>query len=416
MIGNPLVSVLMTTYNTVTYLPESVNSVLRQTYRNLEIIIVDDGSTDGTHEYLQTLSDPRIQTYTLEHNQHISCATNFGMSKITGDYLAIIDSDDIWYDCKIEQQIAYLSEHPEHKACFNWVTVIDENGDIADNTLPQISKLFQASNRTQEEWLTHFFFIGNCLNNPSSIVETSVIPTIGLHNPLYVQGHDFDWWIRFTKHYSFGIIEEPLIYYRRFIQAEHTNTSSTSEVTETRYYNECMQMRYHYFDDLDDDLFERSFHSHFRDSSSHSRLELACEKVFLTCKNFDHTEPYCALGLLKIEELLLQEDTRTLLYEKYNLSPKDFYQLTSHHIYNDPTLQSKITGQAQHIQRCENQLQDLILCKEQLNEEIRALRSQAESLSRQNQSLHHEIIAINNTKLRKLSHMINAIRNHFRRT
>ena len=120
----PLISVVMTVHNSEDYLLESVNSVLNQSYRNLQFIIVDDGSTDSTPQLLNKITDKRVEIYTLSENRHISYATNYGFSKVNGKYLAIMDSDDVWNDNKLEIQLNYLKEHPEHKGCFTWVFLI----------------------------------------------------------------------------------------------------------------------------------------------------------------------------------------------------------------------------------------------------------------------------------------------------
>ena len=95
-----LVSVLMVNYNRGTTIGESIKSVLAQTYTDLELIIVDDGSTDDSCSVIESIKDPRIKLYRLEQNEHISHATNYGFQKVTGAYLARIDSDDVWYPQK----------------------------------------------------------------------------------------------------------------------------------------------------------------------------------------------------------------------------------------------------------------------------------------------------------------------------
>ncbi|MDD3218371.1 MAG: glycosyltransferase [Lachnospiraceae bacterium] len=337
---NPLISVLMTTYNADKYLPFSIESVLNQTYENIQFIIVDDGSTDQSRSVIESYEDPRIEFYHLDKNQHIVMATNYGRQYVRGELLAIMDSDDIWELNKLKRQLMYLQEHPEHKACFTWVNIIDENGDSANDSQQELVKLYDAHTDTREEWLRFFFYIGNRLNNPSSIVYTDIANEIGPQNPFYVQGQDFDWWIRLTKKYSFGILEERLINYRRFLHSNTKNTSTVSDETDTRFYNEYMQMRYHFFEGMTDETFIRTFKDHFRFHEASSKEELLCEKAFLICSTFSSSSYHSALGLLKIEELVNNPDTRTVLENTYDLLPKDFYKVTGMHLYNDPTLQS----------------------------------------------------------------------------
>ena len=91
----PLVSVLMVNYNHEDTIGETIESVLGQTYQNMQFIIIDDGSTDRSCDIIKSFQDERIELYRLGKNRHICYATNYGFEKVKGDYLARIDSDDV---------------------------------------------------------------------------------------------------------------------------------------------------------------------------------------------------------------------------------------------------------------------------------------------------------------------------------
>lgn len=334
----PLISVVMTVHNSEDYLLESVNSVLNQSYRNLQFIIVDDGSTDSTPQLLNKITDKRVEIYTLSENRHISYATNYGFSKVNGKYLAIMDSDDVWNDNKLEIQLNYLKEHPEHKGCFTWVDLIDQDGKLVNEELSQLKELLSANTEDQKYWLRFFFFHGNRLPNPSSMVEAETISSIGGHNLFYIQATDMEWWVRFTQKYTFGVIEEPLMKCRRILN-DDKNVSSYSETHDTRFYNEQMHIRYHFFDHMEDELFIHTFKDFFINQNASTPQELACEKAFLICRSFNQSTAYSALGLLKIEGLLNNPETAALLKEKYNFSTIEVGKYTGTHLYNDPYLQ-----------------------------------------------------------------------------
>ena len=137
----PLISVVMTAYNAEKFIRKSIESVLNQTYENLQFIIVNDGSTDSTEAIVSEFSDSRIEYYSLGENCHIAHATNVGFSKVKGEYIAIIDSDDIWDADKLKKQLEYLRQHPRHQGCFTWVTLIDEQGHVIDDKMPELKKL-----------------------------------------------------------------------------------------------------------------------------------------------------------------------------------------------------------------------------------------------------------------------------------
>ena len=153
-----LVSVLMVNYNRGTTIGESIKSVLAQTYTDLELIIVDDGSTDDSCSVIESIKDPRIKLYRLEQNEHISHATNYGFQKVTGAYLARIDSDDVWYPQKLEKQITFLKNNPEYKICFAWIDLIDEYGNSINEQQKELLGVFETTFQGQSDCLHRFFF------------------------------------------------------------------------------------------------------------------------------------------------------------------------------------------------------------------------------------------------------------------
>lgn len=108
----PRVSVLMTVYNGMPYLPSAVDAVLAQTYQDFEFVIVNDGSTDDSPEYLESIEDPRFKIVHRE-NGGTAAAANEGLTHCTGEYVARVDDDDLQLPTRFEKQVAYLDEHPE---------------------------------------------------------------------------------------------------------------------------------------------------------------------------------------------------------------------------------------------------------------------------------------------------------------
>ena len=106
----PLVSVVIPSYNRASVLEASVRSVLNQSYRNLELIVVDDGSKDNTREVLEAIGDERVR-YVYQDNAGACAARNHGVSEAKADYIAFHDSDDIWHADKLEKQMAAMAEH-----------------------------------------------------------------------------------------------------------------------------------------------------------------------------------------------------------------------------------------------------------------------------------------------------------------
>lgn len=379
----PLVSVLMTVYNEQKYLSKSIESVLGQSYKNIQFIIINDGSTDKSEEVIFSFKDRRIEYYALDENRHIAFATNFGFSKVRGTYLAIMDSDDIWYPEKLERQIEYLKQHPEHKGCFTWIDIIDEEDNNINEKMKSLRDLYSPTMKTREDWLRFFFFYGNCLNNPSSLIYSDTISEVGMHNLFYIQAQDMEWWVRFAKKYSFGIIEEPLIKYRRVLKSEK-NISGYSEIHDTRFFNEYMIIRYHFFDDMEDEFFIRVFGECFRNKNAQTHEELECEKAFLLCNAMNHSSVYSALGFIKLEELMGNSKTAKILKEHYHFSTKECGEYTGMHVYNDIYLQ-KAAEQAKGLKEWLYLSQTHI---DKMNREIERLNEQLVLQERKQEEYH----------------------------
>lgn len=117
--NSPKVSVIIPAYNNAEYLGETIQSVLDQTYSNLEVMIVNDASPDNVHQVLQQFHDPRIQYIVHEQNRGLSEARNTGIRSSTGDILALLDGDDLFHPKKLEMHVAFLEKHPEVDVTYN---------------------------------------------------------------------------------------------------------------------------------------------------------------------------------------------------------------------------------------------------------------------------------------------------------
>ena len=125
-----LVSVVMPTYNSAAYVAESITSILQQSFSDLEVIVVDDKSTDGTLGVLNELAslDQRVRVISLNENCGSAIARNYGIRKANGRYIAFLDSDDLWLPNKLETQISFMIEF-DIPFCCSGYTKINERGD-----------------------------------------------------------------------------------------------------------------------------------------------------------------------------------------------------------------------------------------------------------------------------------------------
>lgn len=203
----PLVSVVIPSYNHESFVEEAVQSALDQTIENIEVIVVDDGSSDATVAKVSAMRDPRIRLTSLQQNraQH---ARNLGIHQARGKYIAFLNSDDVWEKNKLELQMLDFKNHPDLHASFTRVAMI-----LPDNTFSQktwAEGAFQSANKTSSEWLRFFFECGNDLCISSAVLPRSIINGLGLFNESLVQLSDIDMWIRIAMHGEILVHDEPL--------------------------------------------------------------------------------------------------------------------------------------------------------------------------------------------------------------
>ena len=339
-----LVSVLMVNYNHEDTIAKTIKSVLDQTYTHFQFIIIDDGSTDKSCDIIESFDDQRIELYKRKENEHICIATNYGFTKVKGEYLARIDSDDIWYPDKLMRQIQFMKACPDCNISFTWCDLINEEDHIINDLERARLHILEASTLEQKEWLRKFYFEGNCLPHSTVLLKTDVMRKVGGFRLAYRQLHDFDYWIRIAKHYKIYVLQERLVAMRRFMNEEkrNINASAVTEENETRVFNEFMDIRAHFFDDISEELFVEGFRDNFRCRDSLTKQELKCEKAFLLCIPHKGWNGIAPVGLEQLAILLEDDNMRKLLKEKYCFSAKALYEMTNQHIYYDSLIQNQL--------------------------------------------------------------------------
>lgn len=177
----PKVSVIMAAYNHEKYVGDAIESVIGQTYKNWEMLIIDDCSTDRTREVIAGIVDARISFCFHDKNEGPVKTFNELLTKAEGDYIAIIGSDDLWYKNKLEEQIRFMEKNQKYAVAFSYVDIMDENGQIyvSKDICDVKMDFFNQKNRTNGEIFRVFFERGNYFCHPSSIIRKRVIREIG---------------------------------------------------------------------------------------------------------------------------------------------------------------------------------------------------------------------------------------------
>jgi glycosyltransferase involved in cell wall biosynthesis len=196
---SPITSVIIPTYNRWPLVAEAVDSVLAQSFQDIEIIVVDDGSTDGTTNRLAKF-DGRLRLFTTTR-RGVAAARNFGVSQAQGCYVAFLDSDDLWLPGKLETQIAFLDRHPEIQICQTdeiWVRNGVRVNPKAMHRKPS-GDIFVRS-------------LDLCLISPSAVMMTrELFQRIGGFDESFPVCEDYDLWLRVTSVYSVPLIPEALV-------------------------------------------------------------------------------------------------------------------------------------------------------------------------------------------------------------
>lgn len=211
----PQVTVIIPAYNAIDYLPDAVKSALAQTFSDLEIIVINDGSSDDTEQWLQQQNHPKL-TFISQSNRGKSAARNTGIAKAKGEYLAFLDADDLWESTKLAKQVKCLNGNPQQGLVYTWTALADRDGRPTGRVITPEAKGDVWEQLIQANILT-------CGSTP--MVRKVCFDTVGLFADDLPLAQDWDMWLRIAAFYPFAVIKEPLVYYRQ----HPTNTSKNLE-------------------------------------------------------------------------------------------------------------------------------------------------------------------------------------------
>ncbi len=212
--SEPLVSVVIPAYNAALYLAEAVKSLQAQSYQNLHIIIVNDGSKDDTAKVADELAarDKRIEVI-HKTNAGVSAARNDALKAVQGEYVCFLDADDAYLPEKIAKQVEFLEAHRE----LDLVYCDNYNGDEQLNPIE-----LPPSNHPPVPFKQAFIY-RNWFSPIAPMLRTSLVKKVGFFDATLHGGEDWDYWIRCLEHTDFGHIPEPLGIYRRHPKQSHHN-------------------------------------------------------------------------------------------------------------------------------------------------------------------------------------------------
>lgn len=203
----PLISIIIVTYNREKYITEAISSVQKQSYRNWELLVVDDASTDKTEDVVMDMADKdsRIRYVRQKENVGIARNRNTGLAEAKGAYIAMLDSDDFWIDSeKLKVQLDFLEAHPDHALVGTWMTLIDADSAPAGSAKYEIH---DADIRKE-------ILLRNQFAQSSILCRTSAIRDAGGYDASVIVLEDYRLWLQIGLAHKFANIPEYMTGYR----------------------------------------------------------------------------------------------------------------------------------------------------------------------------------------------------------
>jgi glycosyltransferase involved in cell wall biosynthesis len=205
----PLISVIIPAYNAEKTISETIQSLQQQTFSDLEIIVINDGSTDKTLELLQSIDEPRLKVFSFE-NGGLPVARNRGIERATGEFITFIDADDLWTPDKLADQLAALQQNPQAGVAYSWTAFINEKSEYLYAWEP----LYYQGNVYPELLVKNFISSGSNI-----LVRKEFIESAGKFDPLLKSAEDWDYYIRLAARCEFVMVPKYQILYRRSSQS-----------------------------------------------------------------------------------------------------------------------------------------------------------------------------------------------------
>lgn len=219
---NILVSIIIPVYNRAEILSTTLDSVVKQTYQNIEIIVIDDGSEEDIKSVIKSLNDKRLSYYKLPH-VNANHARNYGIKQAKGDYIAMLDADDLWMPNHIED-------------CLELVTKTDADGLYGSIIVKNIfsedeDHIIINGPREDESMINYLLRTGFGAQTSTLFLTSKSVKNILWDETLY-RHQDYDFVVRYSKKYRFAVKKEPTVIYRKYNQSSSIDITSCIKVIE----------------------------------------------------------------------------------------------------------------------------------------------------------------------------------------
>jgi hypothetical protein len=215
MASSPLVSIVVPTYNCERHVAATLASVLAQKYRPIEVIVVDDGSSDSTPEIVSALGEP-VQLV-RQSNHGVCRARNAGFERSRGEYVCFLDHDDHWFDWKLSRQVEAFTAQPEAGVVFTafefWHPVNDRYPE--PSTFESHEDRTPSANPTLSGWIYHQFLLDCWALTSTAMIRRDVFAASGGFDPTLPYSEDWDLWLRLSRTHPFVMLDRVSTLYRQ---------------------------------------------------------------------------------------------------------------------------------------------------------------------------------------------------------
>ncbi|GFE71017.1 glycosyltransferase [Chroococcus sp. FPU101] len=295
-IAFPLVSVIIPAYNAEVFIEKTLKSVLSQTYKNIEVIVIDDGSEDQTVDLVRKIMQQDQRVILLQQvNSGVAAARNLGIEKAKGEFIAPIDADDLWYAENLEKQMqSLLNSDSSVGLTYAWSLDIDENdfpsGEFRSSTL---------EGNVYTILLLHYFLA----NASSTVIRRSVLEKVGYYNEnLRIQNaqgcEDWELYLRIAERYKFRVVPEFLIGYRKV-----SNSMSSDGETMAKSLIEIWKSVFCKYPKIPKTIYRLSLSSFYMYLARQNYYQKSSEKTLVwlyRALKVDCVTPFLRLGLYKM--------------------------------------------------------------------------------------------------------------------
>jgi alpha-1,3-rhamnosyltransferase len=242
----PLVSIIVPSYNHEQYVEQCIESIFAQSFKDFELIVIDDGSSDGSRDILNALKNKYDFTLITQENMGLARTFNLGIQKYArGKYFTFCASDDYWIPQKLEKQVSFMEQHPDIPMCYGKTFFVDRKGNVIDELTAAMNRKYKGGKIFSDILLHNFHPPVNYMFKKSIFNEVGYYREDVFTEDIYMN-------LRVSRKYEIGFIEDYLSYYRvsnHFIvdsmKTPEAHLKCIDEYKDTEYYKEAIR-RWHY--------------------------------------------------------------------------------------------------------------------------------------------------------------------------